>query len=112
MLILGKTLLSLMFFFSVFTNLSGGFKDSVNRVESVYFPFPTAAVIIGMIIKLLGSISLVTGFMKELLLPILIIFLILVTIIFNNPLKYKNKLWMFLSLLGNIGGLIICYSIE
>ena len=109
--LLGKILLSLMFGLSVIKNLTGGFKGSVELVKKLKFiPLPELSVIIGMIIKGFGAYSIITGHYKKIALPLLIAFLILVMIIFNNPLKFPEKKWMFMALTGVLGGLLIIYS--
>ncbi len=109
---LSKILLSLMFIVSVYKNITGGFKGSVAYVKSINFPLPTLSVILGLIIKIFGVYSLLTGNYVNIALPLLIGFTILVTILFNNPLKHKDKFWMFFSLLGVIGGLGVVYDAE
>ena len=108
----GKILLSLMFIISVYKNINGGFNGSVSYVKSINFPLPMISVILGLIIKCFGVYSLLTGHYVNIALPLLIGFTILVTILFNNPIKNKDKYWMFFSLLGVIGGLAIVYDIE
>lgn len=110
--LIGRILLSSMFIMSVINNLTGGFKGSVAYVKSINFPLPEVSVIGGMIIKSLGAYSLITGHLSQYILPLLIGFVILVTILFNNPLKKPDKLWKFMSLLGVIGGLLIVYQID
>ena len=109
---IARILLASMFALSVFKNLTGGFKGSVNYVKSINFPLPEASVVGGMIIKSLGSYSLITGHLSEYALPLLIGFVILVTILFNNPFKDPKNLWSFMSLLGVIGGLLIIHQID
>jgi len=109
---LGKLLLSLMFIVSVYKNITGGFKTSVSYVKSINFPLPAISVILGLIIKIFGIYSLLTGNYINIALPLLIGFTILVTILFNNPLKHKDKFWMFFSLMGVIGGLGVVYDME
>ena len=108
--LLGRILLSLMFALSVLKNLTGGFKGSVELVKSVKVPLPELCVIIGMIIKGFGAYSLITNKHKNIALPLLIGFLLIVTVIFNNPIKKPEKKWMFMSLLGVMGGLLIVYD--
>lgn len=107
---IGRLLLSGMFAGSVFKNLTGGFKGSVEYVKVLKFPFPFLSTLIATLIKALGAYALITGHMEEIALPLLIGFLILITILANNPITYPDKKWMFMSLLGVIGGLLIVYS--
>ena len=108
--VLSRILMSSMFGLSVFRNLTGHFTNSVKYVKSINFPLPLLSVIMGMIIKTLGVYSLLTKKYVKYILPILIAFTILVTILFNNPIQYPDKFWMFFSLLGVIGGLINFYK--
>ena len=107
---IGKILLSAMFALSVFKNLTGGFKGSVEYVKILKFPFPVLSTLLATLIKAFGVYSLLTGKMEYIALPLLIGFLILITILANNPISYPDKKWMFMSLLGVIGGLLIIYS--
>ena len=105
-----RVLLSLMYAVSVYKNLTGGFSNSVDYVKSVHFPLPKLSVIGGILIKSFGVYSLLTGNYTKIALPLLISFTILVTVLFNNPIKSPKKLWMFFALLGVIGGLIMVYK--
>lgn len=102
---IGNVLLSLMYVLSLYENLSGGFKGSVNYVETVKFPFPVISVILGMCIKAFGAYSLITEKHTKIAIPLLICFTILVTFLFN-----MKKKWKFMALLGVIGGLINVYT--
>ena len=106
----GKLLLSAMFAVSVFKNATGGFKGSVEYVKKLKFPLPFWSTLVATLIKAFGAYSLITGHMEEIALPLLIGFLVLITILANNPFTYPDKKWMFMSLLGVIGGLLIVYS--
>ena len=108
--LIGRILLSLMFLLSVFNNLTGGFKGSVEYVKKLKFPLPVLSVIIALIIKFMGSVSLITKYKQKIILPFLIGFLILITLLANNPIQYPDKKWMFMNLLGVIGGLLIVYN--
>ena len=108
--ILSRILLSLMYSVSVYKNLTGNFKNSIEYVKSINFPLPKLSVIIGLLIKSFGVYSILTGHYTNIALPLLISFTILVTIMFNNPLKNPNKIWMFLALIGVIGGLLMVYN--
>ena len=107
---IGRILLASMFVMSVIKNLTGGFKGSVEYVKKTNIPLPELLVIAAMIIKGFGSYSLITGKMEKIALPLLIGFLIIVTILFNNPIKNPEKKWMCMSLLGVLGGLLIVYD--
>ena len=106
---IGRLLLSSMFVLSVYKNLTGGFNSSVELVKKLKFPLPVASTICAMIIKAFGAYSLMTGQYKNIALPLLIGFMILITILANNPISFPEKKWMFMSLLGVIGGLLIVY---
>ena len=106
---LGKILLSSMFALSVLKNITGGFNGSVELVKKLKFPFPVLSTIIAAFIKAFGAYSLLTGQYIKIALPLLIGFMILITILANNPITYPEKKWMFMSLLGVIGGLLIVY---
>ena len=68
------------------------------------------SVIVGLLIKAFGTYSLLTKQYVDYAIPLLIGFTLLVTLLFNNPLKDKSKKWMFFTLLSVIGGLIQFYS--
>ena len=107
---IGRICLSLMFLLSVGNNLAGGFKGSVGLVKKLKFPLPTISTIIALIIKFVGSMSLIFGYKEKIILPFLIGFMILITLLANNPIQYPEKKYMFASLIGVIGGLLIVYN--
>ena len=109
--LISRVLMSLMFALSVFGNLfmSGKFAGSVNYVKSIGFPLPVLSVIVGLLIKGFGAYSLITKKYVKYALPLLILFTVSVTILFNNPLKDKSKKWMFFTLVSVIGSLIQFY---
>ena len=53
------------------------------------------------------SYSLITNKHKKIAIPMLLVFLVSVIVVFNNPLLDESKLWMFLALLGVMGGLLL-----
>lgn len=103
---ISKILLSLMFIISVIKNLTGGFSGSVKYIASKNLPLPTLLAIGGLIVKSLGVFSLLTGKLKKYFLPLLIVFMITVMIVFNNPIEDSKNLWKFLSLVGVVGGIL------
>ena len=107
---IGRVLLSLMFALSVLKNITGGFNGSVEYVKKLNFPLPVLSTLLALVIKGLGAFTLITGYKEKIILPFLIGFLLLITILANNPIQYPDKKWMFFSLLGVIGGLLIVYS--
>lgn len=106
---IARILLSLLFLVSIIKNITGGYKNSIKYAKLNKIPYAELNVIMGLIIKTLGVISLISGLLMEYIIPLLIIYLIIVIIIFNNPLKQKDILWKFLSLLGVVGGLLLVY---
>ena len=107
---IGKLLLSVMFSLSVFKNLTGGFAGSVELVKKLKFPLPFLSTLVATLIKAFGAYALITGHMEHIALPLLIGFMTLITILANNPITYPDKKWMFFSLIGVIGGLMVVYS--
>lgn len=107
---IGRVLLSLMFALSVLKNITGGFNGSVEYVKKLNFPLPVLSTFVALIIKALGAYSLITGYKEKIIIPFLIGFLVLITILANNPIQYPDKKWMFFSLWAVIGGLLIVYS--
>jgi len=105
---LSRILLSILLIGSIAGNISQ-FPKSVNMVKNINFPLPTLSVILGLVIKVLGIYSILTLRYIKYILPILISFIILVTILFNNPVNYPNKINLFFTLIGYIGGLIYFY---
>ena len=104
---LARLLLASMFAVSAVNNITGGFSDSVQYVASKQLPFPTVLAGLGLIVKIIGSVSLITGQYMSLAVPLLLLFLVTVTVIFNNPLADPSKKWMFFALLGVMGGLLL-----
>ena len=109
---LARILLSSMFALSVFKNLTGNFGGSVKYVISKNLPFPELLVLSGMIIKALGAYSILTKKYTNIAIPLLILFMITVIIVFNNPIKNPDKLWKFMSLIGVVGGLLLIYESD
>ena len=108
---IGRILLASMFALSVFKNIFlGGFKGSVEYTKVLKFPLPFISTAVALVIKALGAYSLITGYKQKVILPFLIGFLILITILANNPIQNPDKKWMFMALLGVIGGLLIVYN--
>ena len=109
--LISRILMAFMFLLSVIGNIvtPGKFSESVKYVKSIGFPLPVLSVIGGLLIKTFGSYSLLTKQYINYALPLLIGFTLLVTLLFNNPLKDSSKKWMFFTLLSVIGGLIQFY---
>tara|TARA_Y100000590_G_scaffold429841_1_gene542827 strand:- start:1586 stop:1945 length:360 start_codon:yes stop_codon:yes gene_type:complete len=107
-----RILFSLMYGVSVYGNLfiPGKFNESINYVKSIGFPLPKLSVICGLLIKGFGVYSILTTNYINYALPLLIGFTIMVTILFNNPVQFPEKKWMFFTLLAVIGGLIRLYN--
>ena len=64
-----------MFALSVFNNVTGGFKGSVEYVKVLKFPFPVLSTLIATLIKAFGAYSLLTGKLERIALPLLLGFL-------------------------------------
>ena len=105
--LVARVLLASMFILSVSKSLMGGFSGSVNFVKSKNLPFPLVLALAGLFVKAFGSYSLVTNRYTNYAVPLLILFLVTVIIVFNNPLVDSSKLWMCMALLGVIGGLLL-----
>ena len=106
---ISRFLLSSLFLVSGYKSLTGGIEGSVNYVKSVNWPFARLSVILATILKMFVSYSLLTNNYLQYSIPLAILFLIIVMYLFNNPLTNPDKLWMFLSLCGLIGGLLLLY---
>ena len=107
---ISRFLLSLLFLVSGFKSVTGDLEGSVNYVKSVNWPFARLSVILSIILKLFVGYSILTNNYIKYSIPMAIIFLIIVMYLFNNPITEPKKLWMFLSLCGLIGGLLLLYS--
>ena len=107
--LISRVLLSSLFLVSGYKSLSGGIEGSVNYVKSVNWPLARLSVILATILKMFISYSLLTNNYLQYSIPLAIVFLIIVMYLFNNPLTNPDKLWMFLSLCGLIGGLLLLY---
>ena len=105
--LVARLLLASMFVVSVSKSLMGGFPGSVEFVKSKNLPFPMVLALAGLLIKAFGSYSLITNKHKKIAIPMLLVFLVSVIVVFNNPLLDESKLWMFLALLGVMGGLLL-----
>ena len=109
---LSRFLLSLLFLVSGLKSATGTIEGSVNYVKSVNWPYARLSVILSIILKLFVAYSILTNNYLEYSIPMAIIFLIIVMYLFNNPIKKPDKIWMFLSLCGLIGGLLLLYPIK
>tara|TARA_B100001094_G_C18133657_1_gene773729 strand:- start:494 stop:838 length:345 start_codon:yes stop_codon:yes gene_type:complete len=107
--LLSRILLSLMFGVSAYKTLSSGFEGSINYVKSVNWPMPELSVYLSFGLKLFVVYSLIMNKYLEYSIPLIILFLLIVMYLFNNPIKNPEKIWMFLSLCGFIGGLLLLY---
>lgn len=110
--LLGRVLLSSMFVVSVYENLTGGFNGSVEFVKSANVPYPQLSVFLAVLLKAYGSHALLTGKNIVEALPLLMLFLILMMYMFNNPTKDPKLKWKFYGLCGTLGGLLIVYDSE
>ena len=108
--LLARVLLAAMFVVSAFKGLTGGLSGASGYIASKGLPFPTLLAVLGLVAKLFGSYSLVTGQYEEYGLPILMLFVVIVLVVFNNPFQDPSKMWMSLALLGVLGGLLLVYN--
>ena len=107
--LISRFLLSLLFLVSGYKSATGDIEGSVNYVKSVNWPFARLSVILATILKMFVPYSLLTNNYLEYSIPMAVMFLIIVMYLFNNPLTNPDKLWMFLSLCGLVGGLLLLY---
>lgn len=107
---IARVLLSLLFLISGSKSITtGDIQGSVNYVKSVNWPFAKISVILSIVLKIFIAYSLIVNKYLQYSIPMAIIFLLIVMYLFNNPFSKSNKLWMFLSLCGVIGGLLLLY---
>ena len=107
--LISRGLLSLLFLVSGYKSITGDIEGSVNYVKSVNWPFARLSVILATILKFFVPYSLLTNNYLEYSIPMAVMFLIIIMYLFNNPLTNPDKLWMFLSLCGLVGGLLLLY---
>ena len=105
-----RLLLAAMFVVSAFKGLSGGLGGATGYIKSKGLPFPAVLAAAGLIAKILGSYSLITGQYEEFGLPILMLFVVIIIFVFNNPFTDPSKMWMALALLGVLGGILSVYN--
>jgi len=107
---IARVLLSLLFLISCSKSITtGDIQGSINYVKSVNWPFAKISVILSIVLKIFIAYSLIVNKYLQYSIPMAIIFLLIVMYLFNNPFSKPNKLWMFLSLCGFIGGLLLLY---
>lgn len=105
--LLGRVLLASMFFVSALMSGLDGLKGSTALIASKNLPFPFVLALLGFVAKLLGSVSLITNTYTQYGVPLLILFLIIVIVLFNNPVQDPSKKYMFSALVSVLGGLIL-----
>ena len=108
--LVARILLAAMFIFSAFNGVTGGFPGAVGYIKANGLPMPTVLAAAGLFAKAFGSFSLVTGKYEKYGIPILMLFVVIVLAVFNNPFQDPSKKWMALALLGVLGGLLLIYD--
>lgn len=110
--LVGRLLVASMFLISAIQSLLDGFKSATSLIASKNLPFPFVLAVLGFVAKLLGSVLLITPRFKLQGASLLIVFLLTVMFLFNNPIKDPSKLWMFMALVSVIGGLLLSMDID
>lgn len=105
-----RLLLAAMFVVSAFKGLTGGIGGATSYIKSKGLPMPAVLAVAGLVAKIFGSYSLITGQYEEYGLPILMLFVIVVLVVFNNPFTDSSNMWMALALLGVLGGILSVYN--
>ena len=113
-------LITLLFFFSGFEKIANFAKSSGKFAKKLGFPLLLAQlIIVGVIILEIVAPSVIATFFYtgnptlvpyfKLAVMSLVLFTILATIIYHNPLKNKEKYYAFMSNLSTMGGLLALY---
>lgn len=105
-----RLLLAAMFVVSAFKGLTGGIGGATNYIKSKGLPMPAVLAVAGLVAKIFGSYSLITGQYEEYGLPVLMLFVIIILVVFNNPFEDPSNMWMALALLGVLGGILSIYN--
>ena len=105
-----RLLLAAMFVVSAFKGLTGGIGGATGYIKSKGLPMPAVLAVAGLVAKIFGSYSLITGQYEEYGLPILMLFVIVILVVFNNPFTDSSNMWMALALLGVLGGILSVYN--
>ena len=115
-----SALITVMFFLSGFEKLYF-FKDKVSKfAKKMSFPLTLAQLVIGCVILLeIGAPSVIATYMYtgmrclvpffKLAIIALVLFTLLATALYHNPLKGKDSYYAFMSNTSTIGGLLALY---
>lgn len=110
--LIARLLLAAIFIVSAFKGLTGGLllPGATEYIKSKGLPMPAVLAVAGLVAKIFGSYSLITGQYEEYGLPILMLFVIVILVVFNNPFTDSSNMWMALALLGVLGGILSVYN--
>ena len=112
--VVARVLLSLLFIFSAYNSLKNGFDlaGTATFISSKKLPLPEVLAVLGIVAKVIVGASLLTGLYLKFSIPVGILFLSLIVLFFKNPLQDESNVWMALTLLGMIGGLLLLYKVD
>lgn len=111
--IIGRLLLSAIFLASPILNLIPNFDSIVMALQQTGMPLPTASLVIGIIMLLAGSISLILGYKARTGALLLLLFLLPATLLFHAPWKAADaaeasqQMIHFLKNIGLMGAMLI-----
>ncbi|MEO1054706.1 MAG: DoxX family protein [Bacteroidota bacterium] len=106
--LLGRSLFALMFFMPALNKILN-FSQVQQMMASKGMPLTGFLLVGAIILLLLGSFSLATGFKSKIGAILLIIFLVPATLIFHTDFADPNQMIHFLKNLALIGGLLLIY---
>ncbi len=84
-----------------------GYDSTVEMMANTGLPIPDVLLIFTITFQLLGGLSLLLGYKVKVGSILLILFLILASLVFHNPIADPNEINNFLKNIGLIGGLLM-----
>lgn len=114
-ILIGRILLSAIFVVALIGKLAD-FPGTVERMDDVGMPAPNAMLVGAILMLLLGALSVILGLRVRIGVGVLIVFLLVATYFFHNPLDYSGtdqrlQLIQLLKNMGLAGGLLILASV-
>lgn len=101
---LGRVLLAVLFLYAGYTKITG-FEGTAAFMGSV-FVWPSVFLVVAIAFELLGGLSLLLGYRAKWGALALILFTVVATYAFHNPLKDPTQMVMLLKNLAIMGGLL------
>ncbi|GAB4384922.1 MAG: DoxX family protein [Elainellaceae cyanobacterium] len=86
------------------------FAGTQETIAGVGLPFPAVALVITILVEVAGGLMVLLGAKARLGALLLVLFLILATILFHNPIADSSQVTQFLKNLAIMGGLLMVFA--